>query len=115
MAKNIIIKPLITEKSTHLAENPSLNRYTFQVARSANKIEVKKAVEKQFGVTVLAVNTLIRPGKNKSRIVRGRTTKGRTSAIKKAIVTIAEGETIEEFYGENNPAEITAEDTELNA
>lgn len=117
MAKHIIIKPLITEKTTRLAEDPSLNKYTFQVVRSANKIEIKKAVEEQFGVTVLAVNTLIRPGKNKSRIVKGRMTKGRTSAIKKAIVTVAEGDIIEDFYGEEDLIEddVIADDAEVNA
>lgn len=98
--KTIIIKPLITEKTTKLAENPNLNQYTFVVDRKANKIEIKKAVENQFGVTVQAVNTSVLPGKKRSRIVKGRQTSGRTSPIKKAIVTIGEGEFIDGFYGD---------------
>lgn len=97
--KNIIIRPILSEKSNALAENSLLNQYTFEVLKSANKIEIKKAVEEQFGVTVESVNTSIRPGKAKARVVKGRHTKGRTSAIKKAIVTVAQGEFIEGFYG----------------
>jgi large subunit ribosomal protein L23 len=100
--KNIIIRPILTEKSTALAENSLLNQYTFEVLKSANKIEIRKAVEEQFGVTVESVNTSIRPGKAKARVVKGRQTKGRTSAIKKAIITVAEGEFIEGFYGEGD-------------
>jgi large subunit ribosomal protein L23 len=99
MAQKILIRPIITEKATRLAENPKLNQYTFEVARSANKIEVRNAVEKQFGVTVLSVNTSICPGKNRSRVVKGKQTHGRKSAIKKAIVTVKEGQFIEGFYG----------------
>ena len=97
--KNIIIRPILTEKSNALAENSLLNQYTFEVLKSSNKIEIRKAVEEQFGVTVESVNTSIRPGKAKARVVKGRHTKGRTSAIKKAIVTVAQGEFIEGFYG----------------
>ncbi len=107
--KNIIIRPILSEKSNNLAENPLLNQYTFEVYKKANKIEIKKAVEAQFGVTVEAVNTSIRPGKSKSRVVKGRQTKGRTSSMKKAIVTVAEGEFIEGFFG----AEDYEEDIEL--
>jgi large subunit ribosomal protein L23 len=69
-------------------------------------VQIKNAVEEQFGVTVNAVNTSIRPGKAKARVVKGRHTKGRTSSIKKAIVTIAEGEYIEGFFGESDMDEI---------
>jgi large subunit ribosomal protein L23 len=99
--KVILVKPLVSEKSTKLAENSVLNQYTFVVDRNANKIEIKKAVEKKFGVSVLSVNTLIRPGKNKSRVVKGRYVHGKTSPIKKAYVTVAEGQFIDGFYGEN--------------
>lgn len=116
MAKLILIKPIITEKSTRLAENPKLNQYTFSVALDANKIEIRKAVEEQFGVRVTAVNTSIRPGKNKSRIVKGRQTHGRTSPIKKAIVTVAEGEFIDGFYGKGEEeATETVEGTDTEA
>jgi len=104
--KNIIIRPILTEKTNALAENPLLNQYTFEVDKKANKVQIKKAVEEQFGVTVNAVNTSIRPGKAKARVVKGRHTKGRTSSIKKAIVTIAEGEYIDGFFGESDMDEI---------
>jgi large subunit ribosomal protein L23 len=107
--KVIIIKPLISEKSTKLAENTKLNQYTFVVDKSANKIEIKKAVEAKFGINVVAVNTSVRPGKNKARVVKGRYVHGKTASIKKAYVTVAEGQFIEGFYGE------TAEVEEINA
>jgi large subunit ribosomal protein L23 len=107
--KVIIIKPLISEKSTKLAENTILNQYTFIVDKSANKIEIKKAVEAKFGITVVAVNTSVRPGKKKARVVKGRYVHGKTASIKKAYVTVAEGQFIEGFYGE------TAEVEEINA
>lgn len=100
MAKQILIKPLLSDKSTRLAETPTQKQYTFVVNREANKIEIKKAVEEQFNVTVLAVNTSVRPGKKKSRVVKGRMTAGRTAPIKKAFVTIAPGQIIEGFYGD---------------
>lgn len=104
--KNIIIRPILTEKTNMLADNPLLNQYTFEVRKDANKIEIKKAVEAQFDVTVEAVNTSIRPGKSKSRVVKGRQTKGRTSSIKKAVVTVQEGDIIEGFYGEEDFEEV---------
>ncbi len=115
--KNIIIRPILTEKTNALAENPLLNQYTFEVLKSANKIEIKNAVEEQFGVTVNSVNTSIRPGKAKSRVVKGRHTKGRTSSIKKAIVTIAEGEYIDGFFGDMgmDEVELIDDNEEANA
>lgn len=92
---NIIIKPVITEKMTGLGEK--LNRYGFIVDKKANKIQIKKAVEDFYGVDVIAVNTLNYSGKEKSRFTKGGVIAGRTSAYKKAIVTLAEGETID-FY-----------------
>jgi len=91
----IIIKPVITEKMTGLGEK--LNRYGFIVDRKANKIQSKKAVEDFYGVDVISVNTLNYSGKEKSRFTKGGVIAGRTSAYKKAIVTLAEGETID-FY-----------------
>jgi large subunit ribosomal protein L23 len=115
--KNIIIRPILTEKTNALADNPLLNQYTFEVLKSANKIEIKKAVEEQFGVTVNSVNTSVRPGKAKSRVVKGRHTKGRTSSIKKAIVTIAEGEFIEGYFGDMDmdEVELIEDNEEANA
>ena len=92
---NIIIKPVITEKMTSLGEK--LNRYGFIVNKKANKIQIKKAVEEFYGVDVVTVNTINYSGKEKSRFTKGGVISGRTSAYKKAIITLAEGETID-FY-----------------
>ena len=87
---SIIKKMLLTEKGTRLTEKE--NKYLFRVDGSANKIEIKQAVEKQFGVKVAKVNTMNRPGKNK----RLRTmTYGKTSEWKRAVVTLKPGEKIE--------------------
>ena len=89
-ARDIIIRPIITEHSYDLIE---MNKYTFEVARDANKIEIAKAVEELFSVTVKKVNTLnVKPKKKRIRY-----NYGFTRRWKKAIVTIAEGETIEIF------------------
>lgn len=88
----VLLRPLITEKGTMLAD---LNKYAFRVALKANKIQIKEAVEKAFNVQVLAVNTMVMPGKTK-RVGRS---VGMTSEWKKAIVTIAEGDHIEFFEG----------------
>lgn len=98
--KNIIIKPLLTGKTNQLAEgDAALNQYTFVVNKAANKIEIKKAIEEKFDVNVISVNTLIQPGKSKNRVIKGRYAKGRTASIKKAIVTVQEGQSINEFFG----------------
>ena len=89
----IIIKPVLTEKSTDLSE--SQNRFVFEVARKANKIEIKEAIEKTYGVTVKAVNTMVSPGKSKVRATRSSYTVGRTSACKKAVITVADGDVID--------------------
>lgn len=72
-------------------------QYGFVVNRKANKVEVKQAIEKMYGVTVESVNTMIIPGKKRSRNTKTKFIVGRTSAVKKAIVTLAEGDTID-FY-----------------
>jgi large subunit ribosomal protein L23 len=92
---NILIKPIITEKMTNLTEK--LNRYAFVVHKDANKLQIKNAVEDLYGVTVSAVNTIRYSGKNKSRNTKSGVIVGRTPTVKKAIITIAEGETID-FY-----------------
>lgn len=91
----IIIKPIVTEKMTELGEK--LNRYGFQVARTANKVQIKKAVEEMYNVTVVDVNTLIVAPKLKQRYTKSGVISGKASAYKKAIVTVAEGESID-FY-----------------
>lgn len=92
---DIIIKPIITEKMTNQAEK--LNRYGFIVERSANKIQIRKAIEDLYGVKVDAVNTMRYGGKLKSRYTKAGFIQGKTNAYKKAIITLAEGETID-FY-----------------
>jgi large subunit ribosomal protein L23 len=91
----IIVKPIVTEKMTQLGEK--LNRYGFRVQKGANKIEIKQAVEKMYDVTVTDVNTLIVAPKKKSRNTKSGVVKGKTSAYKKAIITVNAGETID-FY-----------------
>ena len=91
-AYQVLLRPLITEKGTMLAEQ---NKYAFQVAKGANKLQIKEAVEKAWDVHVVKVNTMVMPGKTK-RV--GRST-GKTSEWKKAVVTLQEGERIEFFEG----------------
>ncbi len=92
---NIIIKPVITEKMTSMGEK--LNRFGFIVNKKANKIQIKNAVEDFYGVDVISVNTMNYSGKEKSRFTKGGVISGRTNSYKKAIVTLADGETID-FY-----------------
>jgi large subunit ribosomal protein L23 len=91
---SLIIKPLLTEKYTELNKS---GKYGFKVALKANKIEIKKAIEKMYGVKVESVQTLRQIGKVKSRSTKSRVTSGTTSTFKKAIVTVADGEVID-FY-----------------
>jgi large subunit ribosomal protein L23 len=92
---NILLKPIVTEKMT--AQGEDLNRFGFIVHKNANKIQIKEAVEELYGVNVVAVNTMIYAGKNKSRYTRSGIINGRSKSYKKAIVTLAEGDTID-FY-----------------
>ena len=92
---SIIIKPIVTEKATLLTEK--LNRYSFKVNKDANKIQIKKAVEAAYNVTVVDVNTSIVRGKNKTRYTKAGIIKGSTSSYKKAVVTLKEGDSID-FY-----------------
>jgi large subunit ribosomal protein L23 len=92
---DILIKPVITEKMTGISEK--LHQYGFIVAKEANKIQIKKAVEQMYGVTVTAVNTIRYAGKSKSRYTKKGYVQGRTDAFKKAIVTLGEGQIID-FY-----------------
>ncbi|MFZ1750336.1 MAG: 50S ribosomal protein L23 [Saprospiraceae bacterium] len=96
MSRNILIKPIISEKSEKLTSKG--NQYTFVVDKAANKLEIKKAVENMFTTNVLAVNTVIVPAKRKSRNSRSGVIKGTVSAYKKAYVTLAEGEELD-IYG----------------
>ncbi|MFK8036174.1 MAG: 50S ribosomal protein L23 [Hyphomicrobiales bacterium] len=89
---DVIVSPVITEKSTNASEH---NQVVFNVAPTATKPEIKTAVETLFGVKVDKVNTLVRKGKTK----RFRGIKGRQSDVKKAIVTLKDGETIDVTTG----------------
>ena len=97
MAKQIIIKPLITEKADKLGEN--LSKYTFLVDKKANKVEIKKAVEAWFNVDVEKVNTVIMPSKSKVRNTKSGVQRGVKPSYKKAIISLAQGEEID-FFGQ---------------
>ncbi len=92
----IIIKPIITEKQTAITEKMP-NRYGFRVSPDANKLEIKKAIEEMYSVTVVKVNTMNYSGKRKSRYTKSGVIQGKQSSFKKAIVTLKEGETIDFF------------------
>ena len=89
---DVILSPAITEKATMMSEH---NQVMFDVARSASKPDIKQAVETLFGVKVKAVNTLVRKGKVK----RFRGIRGKQSDVKKAIVTLEEGHSIDVTTG----------------
>ena len=89
----ILIKPILTENAN--AQQDKLRRYGFRVARKSNKLEIKKAVEEFYGVSVVDVNTAVVPGKNKTRYTKKGFVQGQKPAYKKALVTVAEGETID--------------------
>jgi large subunit ribosomal protein L23 len=92
---NILIRPIVTEKMERLTEK--VNQYGFLVEKTANKLEIKKAVEELYGVTVDSINTIRYAGKLKSRYTRSGYLSGRTNSTKKAIVTLKGGEKID-FY-----------------
>lgn len=85
---DVILSPVVTEKATTASEH---NQVIFRVARTATKQQIKEAVEKLFNVKVTGVNTLVLKGKNKRFAGR----EGRRSDVKKAIVTLAEGHSID--------------------
>ena len=90
---SILIKPIITEKAT--ADSELNNRYSFEVSTKANKIEIKEAVEAAYGVSVEKVRTInVRPDRS-TKYTKTGIQHGKTNAIKKAIVQLAEGETID--------------------
>ncbi|WP_276358756.1 50S ribosomal protein L23 [Daejeonella sp. H1SJ63] len=91
----ILKKPILTEKASALTEK--LNRFSFKVDHKANKLEIKQAIEKMYGVNIQAINTIVVYGKLKSRNTKAGVVTGRTPKYKKAIVTLNDGETID-FY-----------------
>jgi large subunit ribosomal protein L23 len=90
----ILKRPIVTEKITGLQDQ---RQYAFEVVPHANKIEIAKAVEKKFRVTVLGVRTLVVKGKRKTQLTRRGRFEGRTNTWKKAIVTLKEGDKIDYF------------------
>ncbi|NDW17446.1 50S ribosomal protein L23 [Dysgonomonas sp. 216] len=92
----ILIKPILTEKQTAITEKYP-NRYAFRVVPTANKVDIKNAVEQLYNVSVVRVNTMNYAGKRKSRYTKSGVISGKTPAFKKAIVTLKEGEIIDFF------------------
>lgn len=93
LAEEIIVRPMLTEKGTWMTEQH--NKYTFMVERTANKVQIRQAIEKLWPVKVISVHTQISRGKN---VRRGRF-EGQRPNWKKAIVTLVEGDSIELFEG----------------
>jgi len=93
---DVLRRPILTEKSSH--QYAKLNQYVFEVAKNANKSMIKEAVEAIFDVKVIRVNTMIMPAK-RSRRAMSRRVLIRKSAYKKAVVTLAPGDTIAVFEG----------------
>lgn len=89
----VLVKPIVSEKSNQLTEKR--RTYAFRVNRKANKLEIKKAVEEFYGVSVTDVNTVVVPGKSKTRFTKAGFISGRKPAFKKAYVTVGENETID--------------------
>jgi large subunit ribosomal protein L23 len=90
---DVLIRPVLSEKVNRLTEKH--NRYAFIVDRKANKLEIKRAVEEFYGIQVEEVNTLTMPSKVKQRNTKAGLLTGRKPAKKKAVVTVAEGESID--------------------
>lgn len=93
---SVLRKPLVTEKMTTLNDQ---GKFGFIVEHTANKVEIKKAVEKMYGVNVEEVRTMTYKGKPKSRYTKSRVISGTTPKYKKAIVKLAEGEFIDFYSG----------------
>jgi len=92
----VLIKPLVTEKASALNE---YGKYGFIVEKKANKVQIKKEVEKTYGVTVESVNTMVHPSKKKSRYTKSGVIVGKTPAQKRAIVQVADGDIIDFYSG----------------
>jgi large subunit ribosomal protein L23 len=92
---SVLKKPIITEKAT--ASGEKLGQYGFIVAKDANKVEIKKAIEKMYSVSVKSVNTMNAAGKVRNRYTKAGNISGMKGMVKKAVVTLKKGETID-FY-----------------
>lgn len=88
----IIVRPVLTEKSQRLSNQAAAQQFTFEVARDANKREIKWAVEAAYGVKVEGVNTVTVKGKRRFNRASGRV--GKRADVKKAVVTLADGQQI---------------------
>lgn len=93
--RNVLIRPLVTEKMTALTE--AKTKYGFIVDVNANKIEIAKAIKAKFNVDVVSVNTIKHKGKSRTQFTRRGRFTGRTPHYKKAIITLKEGQTIDLF------------------
>ncbi|OUJ75195.1 50S ribosomal protein L23 [Hymenobacter crusticola] len=89
-------KPIVTEKATALNEK---GQYAFEVERTANKVQIKKDIEQLYGVTVTGISTIRTLGKLKSKFTKGGAVSGRRASVKKAIVTVKEGDVIDFYNG----------------
>lgn len=92
---NVLVKPIITEKMTGISEK--LNRYGFIVDTKANKFQIKKAVEELYNVKVSDVNTMNYKGKKKTRYTKTTFISGRRKNVKKAVISVADGQSIDFF------------------
>ncbi|QZE13242.1 50S ribosomal protein L23 [Halosquirtibacter laminarini] len=92
---NVLVRPIVTEKMTEQQE--TLNSYGFVVLKSADKGQIKRAIEAMYGVEVDSVNTMVYAGKRKMRYTKTGVQNGKTASFKKAIVTLKEGGVID-FY-----------------
>lgn len=92
---SIILRPVISEKATDSSE--LLGQYSFYVNTKANKLEIKKAIEKAYGVDVVKVSTMVSAPKVKTRFTKTGLQVGKTKKLKKAIVHVAEGQEIDLF------------------
>lgn len=92
---DIIVRPLVTEKMNQ--QGNTLNKYGFVVRKEATKLQIKREIEKLYGVKVMEINTMIQRGKRVSRFTKSGLSRGRKSAYKKAIVTLEKGQIID-FY-----------------
>ena len=92
---DVLVRPVLTEKVNLQMEKSGC--YTFEVDKRSNKLEIKKAVEEFYGVKVTDVNTVVVPGKNKTRYTKAGFLQGVKPSYKKAVVTLAEGDSIDLF------------------
>ena len=93
---SVLLKPIVSEKFATLNEN---RVYGFVVAKDANKVEIRKAIETIYGVTVESVNTAVAKGKQKTKYTKKAVVSGKTKDVKKAFVKVAEGDVIDFYSG----------------